>query len=131
MIGKHLEPRSHRRFLARPSEAGDRQLDQVRGSFEVLPRERVTNGVVPLAALLVPPTRAPVEVTDAVGLLARDACPEDIGEQVVVSVPLAPSVERDQEEIPSIEVLERALAAVQSGDRIAQGPGEPIEDAGP
>ena len=47
LIGKHLEPRSHRRFLARPSEARDRQLDQVRGSFEVLPRERVTNGVVP------------------------------------------------------------------------------------
>ena len=44
---------------------------------------------------------------------------------------LAPSVERDQEEIPSIEVLERALAAIQSGDRIAQGPGQPIEDAGP
>ena len=57
--------------------------------------------------------------------------PEDIGEEVVVSVPLAPSVERDQEEIPSIEVLEHALAAIQSGDRIAQGPGEPIEDAGP
>jgi hypothetical protein len=91
----------------------------------------VTDGVVPLAALLVPPACAPVEVTDALGLLARDTCPEDIREQVVIPVPLAPSVERNQKEIPSIEVLQRGLATIQSGDRIAQRTGQPIEDARP
>ena len=72
-----------------------------------------------------------MEVEDAVRLLAHEARPEDIREQVVVSVPLAPSVERDHEEIPPIEDLEHALAAVQSRDRIAQRAGQPIEDARP
>ena len=72
-----------------------------------------------------------MEVEDAVRLLAQQARPEDIREQVVVSVPLAARVERDHEEIPAIEDLERGLTAILSRDRIAQGTGQPIQDAGP
>ncbi len=61
-----------------------------------------------VTALLVPPARAKVEVEDAVGLVAHDTRSEDVGEQVVVPVPLAPRVERDHEEVASIEDLERA-----------------------
>ena len=72
-----------------------------------------------------------MEVEDAVRLLAQQARPQDICEQVVVSVPLAACVERDHEEIPAIEDLERGLTAILPRDGVAQGTGQPIEDAGP
>ena len=72
-----------------------------------------------------------MEVEDAVWLLAQQARPQDIREQVVVSVPLATCVEWDHEEIPAIEDLERGLTAILSRDRIAQGTGQPVEDGGP
>ena len=106
LIGKLLEPTPHRGFLARLSEARDRRLDHVGGPLVVFPVECVANGLKPLPALLVPDTRAPMEVRDAVRLLAQQARPEDIREQVVVSVPLAARVERDHEEVPAIEILE-------------------------
>ena len=109
LIGKLLEPTPHRGFLARLSEARDRRLDHVRGSLVVLPGECVANGLKPLPALLVPGARAPMEVRDAVRLLAQQARPQDIREQVVVSVPLAARVEWDHEEIPPIEILECRL----------------------
>ena len=84
-----------------------------------------------LATPLVPPARASMEVMHAVRLLALQACLQDVREQVVVAVPLAARVKRDHEEIPPIEDLERRLAVILSRDRIAQGTGQPIEDAGP
>ena len=72
-----------------------------------------------------------MKVLDLVRLLARQARPQDIREQVVVSVPLATRVEWDHKEIPPIEDLEHRLAAILSRNRIAQGASQPIEDAGP
>ena len=71
LIGKLLEPTPHRGFLAGLSEARDRRLDHVGGALVVLPGECVANGIEPLSALLVPETRAAMEVRDAVRLLAQ------------------------------------------------------------
>ena len=131
LIGKQLEPPSHRRFLARLAEARDRQLDHAGGSLEVLPARawRMASCGSPRCSNQLLARRWRSE--DAVRLLAHEARTEDIREQVVVSVPLAPRVERDQEEIPPIEDLEHALATIQFRDRIAQGAGQPLEDARP
>ena len=122
LIGKLLEPTPHRGFLARLSEARDRRLDHVGGPLVVLPVECVANGLKPFSALLVPDARAPMEVRDAVRLLAQQARPKDIREEVVVSVPLSARVERDHEEVPAIEILQCALTAILTRDRIAQRP---------
>jgi hypothetical protein len=44
---------------------------------------------------------------------------------VVIAVPVAPVVERDQEEVRPFERLERGAAAVPAGQGVAQRPGEP------
>ena len=69
----------------------------------------MANGLKPLPALLEPGTRAPMEVQHVVWVLAQQASPEDVREQMVVSVPLSARVERDQEEVPPIEILECGL----------------------
>ena len=107
-----------------------RQLDQVRGSVEVAAGHRVADRLGRVAVLLVPETRPPVQIGNVVGLLVQQACSQHVGKQMVIAVPVASIVERDQEQIPSLDRLERGLAAVLAGDRIAQGAGQPAQDGG-
>ena len=108
----------------------DRELDQVRRPLEVLAGQRVADGLGPLAVLLVPLARPPVQLRDAVGLLVEQARPQHVGEQVVVAIPLAPVVERDEEQVRPIERLQHGLAAVLAGDGIAQRAAQPVQDRG-
>ena len=67
-------------------------------------------------------TRRPADGAPAtqLGLLVEQARLEHVGEQVVVAIPPSPVVERDEEQVPSIERLQRRLATVLAGDGIAQ-----------
>ena len=55
---------------------------------------------------------------------------EPVGEQVVVAEPLAPRVERDDEQVAPIELVEPVLGVVDARDGLAQVGVEPIEDGG-
>ena len=48
----------------------------------------------------------------------------------MVAIPLAAVVERDQEQVCAIERLEHGLAAVLTGDGIAQWAAQPAQDRG-
>jgi hypothetical protein len=71
-----------------------------------------------------------VELADAFGLLVEETRAQHVGEEVVVPVPVPAIVERYDEEVRPVELLEHRLAARRAGDGIAQGTGEPVEDTG-
>ena len=64
----------------------------------------------PVAVRLVPVARPAVELGDRVGLLVEQPGPEHVGEEVVVAVPGAAIVERDEEEVRPVELLEHRPA---------------------
>ena len=61
------------------------------------------------AVPLVPLARPPMELRDLLGLLVEQARPQDVGEQVVVAIPLTPVVERDEEQVPRSSASSVAL----------------------
>ena len=73
-----------------------------------------------LAVLLVPRARPPVQIRNVVGLLVQQVRLQHVREELVVAVPLAAVVERDQEQVPSIKSLEHGFAAVPAGNGIAE-----------
>ena len=55
---------------------------------------------------------------------------EPFGEEVMVTEPLAAVIERDDEQVQSVEVLDQRLGVVDARDGLAQGCVEAIEDRG-
>ena len=104
------------------------QLDQVGGSLEVLAGHRVADRLGQIAVVLTPVACPPLQVSNVVSLLVQEACSQHVGKQVVIAVPVALIIERDQEQIPSLDRLKRGLAAVLAGDRIAQGAVQPAQN---
>ena len=64
------------------------------------------------------------------GLLVEQARAQHVGEEVVVAVPPAAVVERDQEQVAALQRLQHGLAAVLAGDGIAQRAAQPVQDGG-
>ena len=88
------------------------------------------DGHGPLVLALVPGARPPVQVPHLVGPLVEQARLQHVGEEVVVAIPLAAVVERDEEQVRPVQRLQRGLAAVLPGDGIAQRTAQPVEDRG-
>jgi hypothetical protein len=74
-----------------------RLLHQVAGTFEILGGERVPDRVCDQAASGVPDAGAVMQLRHLFGVLGEQTCAEYVGEQVVVAVPGALGVERDNE----------------------------------
>ena len=77
---------------------------------------------------LVPLARPPVQRTGAVRILRRGTRQEHIAEKVVVAVPLAAVIERDDEEVPPLQLLQLRSAILPSRDGVAQRAGQSVED---
>ena len=80
--------------------------------------------------LLVPDARPPMQLRNEVGLLVLQTREEYVGEQVMVAIPLALIVERHQEQISSLELLEHRLPIGLAGDSVGRGPAQPGQDRG-
>ena len=104
------------------------QLDQVGRPLDVARGERVPDRLRGLAVRLPPGARTAMELGHVVGMLVEQPGPEQVGEQVVIAVPAAPVVERDEEQVGPLERLEHRRPAGPAGDRVAQRAGEPVED---
>ena len=61
----------------------------------------------------VPPAGPPVQLGDLAGPLLEQVGAQDVGEQVVVAVPLAAVVEGDDEQVRAVERLEHGLAVAR------------------
>ena len=130
LVGQSREPPASGRLLAGLEHGRRGQLDELGGALDVVAGHRVGDRLGRVAVRLVPVARPPMQLVDPVGLLVEQPCPQHVGEQVVVAVPEAAIVERDEEQVRPIELLEHRLAAAAAGHRVAQRPGEPVQDRG-
>ena len=71
-----------------------------------------------------------MQLVDQLGFLVDQPGAEHVGEQVVIAVPVAAVVERDEEQVRPIELLERRPPAGSAGDRVAERAGQPVEHRG-
>ena len=71
-----------------------------------------------------------MKLGDSVRLLVEQPGSEHVGEQVVVPVPVRRSSSGDDEQVRSIEPLQRGLPAAARCHRIAERSGEPVEHGG-
>ena len=105
--------------------------DQALGTFDVVAGCGVAEGLEVEAVVLVPQARPGVElIHDRVGLGLSKALAQQVAEEVVVAIPVTLAVERNDEQVRALEMLQRLLArrgGVQ-GHGIAQGSAQPIED---
>jgi hypothetical protein len=69
-----------------------------------------------------------MESRHSVGILVKEARPQRVGEQVVVAIPPALVVKGDQEEVAAIQPLQDCPTITASGDGIAKGSRQPVED---
>ena len=81
---------------------------------------RVPDRVVGQPVLLAPGGGVAVQLPRPVGLLLLQAGLEQVGEQVVVAPPATDLVQRHQEQVGRLDLLEQSLAARPAGDRVAQ-----------
>jgi hypothetical protein len=130
LIGERLEPATRRGLLSSLAHGRDRKLNQVGRALKVLGAQRVADRLRRIAVVLVPLARPPMKLRDAVGLLVRQARPKNVGEELVVAIPAAAEVERDQEQVAAIERLQHELATALAGDGIAQRAAQPVQDGG-
>ena len=63
-------------------------------------------------------------------LLVHQVRTQNVREQMVIPVPPAAVVERDDEQVPAIERLQHGLPAVLAGDGVAQRAAQPVQDGG-
>jgi hypothetical protein len=72
----------------------------------------------------IPLARSPMEQWNAFGSFRSQARSERLGEQMVVPVPLAVVVERDDEHVCPVQRLELGVGVVASRDPVAQRPAQ-------
>ena len=89
---------------------------------------RVADRLRRLAVPLEPVARPEVQLVDTVGQFVEQAGTQHLGEEVVIAVPLAMVVERNEKQVRPVQGLERAVAPATAGDRIAEVAGQPRED---
>ena len=106
-------------------------LEQLGSPLRVAARVRVHEGVLEHPGFLETVRRPPMQLRDRVGFAPCELRPKHVAEQMVVPVPLALTIERDQEEVLALDRLEGASGAGPLHDRVAHRPVEAIEDRGP
>ncbi len=93
-------------------------------------QRRAANGVGAGAVCLVPDARAAVNGTYPVRILGSRLLLQDLGEEMMVAIPLASIIERDDEQVSSFQVFQDGLPAALACDGIAQRAAEAVEKRG-
>src|SRR4051812_16121937 len=102
--------------------------DEVRGRVDLSGGEGVADSRVRLSLLGEPLVRALVEPGDKPGVALRELGTKQVGEELVVAVPAATVVERNQEEVRALELRQTRRGASAAGHGVAKGGRERVED---
>ena len=130
LVGDDVDPATDRGVLPVPPQRRDGQFDQVGCPLDVPGRQRMADRRRRLPVLVVPVAGAAMQVSDLVGSLVEEVGPQHVREQVVVAVPVAAVVERDQEQVGAVQRLQGGLAAGPTGHGVAQRAAQPVQQAG-
>ena len=88
----------------------------------------------PLTVPLVPRACAPVQICYGGGLLVHQTRPQHVGKEVVVAIPPTPAIQRNQEQVRSLELLQhgfpRPSPRILAGDGVTQRTAQPVQDGG-
>ena len=106
------------------------QLDQVRGSREILGGQRVADRIGHRTIVFVPLARAPVQGRYLIRLLRHQVHTKNIGKKMVIAVPVALVIQRNDKEVASLQGFQSRVAFLFTGDGITQRAIQPIENGG-
>ena len=125
---KPIHPPQHRvEPAARPDGVGHREHEP--GHPIPVPGPLgVPDGRLRQTVRLVPGRRPGVELGDHLRLPPHQLGVEQLPEEVVVAVPLAPSVERDHQQVAALQTIEHAAGLPAAHGGVAEGTAEPVED---
>src|SRR5918992_741184 len=99
LAGERLEPAKHQRHLSTPTHGWPCPLDQVRRSLEVLGGKRMADRIGRKTIVLVPFARAPMQGRYQIGPLRHQMRVENVCEEVMIAIPVALVVQRNDEEV--------------------------------
>ena len=108
LVGERPEPAKQRGLLSTPAHCWQGQLDQVRRSREIPGGQRVADRIGRRPMLLVPLARAPMQRRDLLGLLRPQMRREHFGKEVVIAIPVALVIERNDKEVAALQGLQAA-----------------------
>ena len=80
--------------------------------------------------LLVPLTGAPMQRRYLIGLLRQQMRGEHFGKEVVVAIPVAPVIERNDKEVAALQRLQPRVAFLLAGDGITERTTQPVKNGG-
>ena len=117
-----------------PSPARERHgvgEDQVPRTVAISGGHRVAHRGIGVPAFLEPVARPLVHGLESTGVSPLELLSQQLGEEVVVLIPMPFGIEGDDEEAPrSSHVLEQGSAVVAPEHGVAKRPRHPLEDAG-
>jgi hypothetical protein len=128
--GERRQPSLERGPLAAQRDRVGVPLHQPGGPGRVPGGQGVPDGVVGESVRLRPRGRGAVQLRHPLGPLLRQAHPQQVGEQVVEAPPAADLVQRHQDKVGPLDLLQQRLAVGPPGDRVAQRPRQPLQDRG-
>ena len=122
VVGQRAHPAGEFGFPPFPAHHRHGELHEVRGPAGVAAGLRVADRLRRVVVGLEPRAGPPVQLGHLVGSLVEQVRVQDVGEQVVVAVPLSAVVERHEEQVGPLQRDQRRLAAFPPVTASQSGP---------
>ncbi len=100
---------------------GDGTFNQICRSLEVLRRDCVVNRIIHRTMLLIPHAGALVQRGNLFRQIRHQMHTENLGKEVMVAIPVAPVIQRNDKEVAALKGLQPRLAFLLARDGSAEG----------
>ena len=128
--GQRGQPSAQHDVATSTPQVRQHSLDEVGRMLRVATRQGVPDRFLGKAVRGIPLAGGPVEERNPLGSLGRESRAKRVGEEVVVAVPVAVVVERDDEHVGAVQRLEQCCTVVAAGEAVAQLAGQLLQDGG-
>ena len=127
--GQAGEQRAERRLLAVEHQVHPVAAEQLARELPVAAELGVAHRLERVAVLGVPRRRRPVQCLDGLRRAAAQLQPQQVGEQVVVAEPRAGGVDRDDQRVRLLELVQQPRPVAAAGQRVGERAADALEDA--